>query len=69
MPYVVEYRHGRDEDTRTAEVETAAGAVKLCEHLADSDSEVIVIRLDREHVSLGELKNEAGREATKAGQS
>ena len=66
MPYVVEYRHEVGDGPRTAEAETASKTLKLCEHLAESEAEVLIIRLDGVETSLGEVKNEAGREAVNA---
>ena len=67
MPFTITYRHKGETHERTAEATTAAAAVKLHDHLEESDAEVLATQEDGEDRTLGELKNEAGREASGRG--
>ena len=64
MPFTITYRHKGETQLRTAEATTAAAAVKLHDHLQASDAEVLFTQDDGQDRTLGELKNEAGREAS-----
>ena len=69
MPFTITYRHKGETIERTVEASTAAAAVKLHDHLEESDAEVIATQEDGQERTLGELKNEAGREASGGGRA
>ncbi len=69
MPFTITYRHKGEAHVRTAEAITATAAVKLHEHLQASDAEVLFTTDAGKERTLGELKNEAGREASGTGGS
>ena len=69
MPFTITYRHKGETLVRTAEASSAGAAVKLHDHLQTSDAEVLFTQEDGEDRTLGELKNEAGREASGGGRS
>ena len=66
MPYVITYRHKGERHERTAEAPTAAAALKFHDHLTASEAEGSSTLEGGRALSLGELKNEAGRGATDA---
>ena len=63
MPFTITYRHKGETQERTAEASTAVAAVKLHDHLEASEAEVLFTKEDGEDRTLGELKNQAGKES------
>lgn len=69
MPFTITYRHKGETQERTAEAVSAVAAIKLHDHLQASDAEVLVTQEDGQDRSLGELKNEAGKESASTGRT
>jgi len=66
VPFVITYRHKGETAERTAEASTATAAGKLHARLETSEAEVLFTQEEGHKRTLGELKNEAGREASGA---
>lgn len=66
MPFTITYRHKGETLVRTAEASTAAAAVKFHDQLRASEAEVLFTHEEGQERTLGELKNEAGKEASGA---
>ncbi len=64
VPFIITYRHKGETAERSAEASTATAAVKLHASLETSEAEVLFTQKEGQMRTLGELKNEAGREAS-----
>lgn len=67
MTFIITYRYKGESAERTAEASSAATAVKFHDQLLRSEAKVLYTHEDGKERSLGELKNEAGKEASSGG--